>query len=110
MPRTALTPSVREIQAHFAEAFRVVAPVFAYLHEQEEMNVLLKDFGELAARCRRDRLDGFATLAKRDLLLAVAFDIDDLLDAYRAVFALFPLLGLDMRGIGKFLMQAQEEL
>ena len=44
-----------------------------------------------------------AAFADDDLLLAVALDIDRLLDARRAVLLLGPRLGLDRRLIGQFL-------
>jgi len=86
----------RKLQPHLAIAFGIVAPVLAHLHEQEEVHFLLEDVANLLACGLADRADRFALMAEHDLLLAVALDVDDLLDAHRAVLLLFPFLGLDM--------------
>ena len=62
---------------------------------------------DLGARGGADRLDGLAALAEHDFALAVALDIDRLLDAHRAVLEFLPDLGLDGRLVGQFLMQPQ---
>ena len=57
-----------------------------------------------------DGLDRLAALAQHDALVARAADIDDLVDAGRAVLALLPALGLDGELIGDFLVQPQGQL
>src|SRR5205814_4726699 len=97
-------------QAHLAVAFRVVAPPFPHLDEEKEMRRLLDRNGDVGARRRPDRLDRLAALAEHDLALALALDIDRLLDAHRAVLELLPDFGLDRRLIRQFLVQPQIEL
>ena len=70
-------------------------PVLAHLDEQEQMDAAAEQFFQLLARQFADRLDGRAALAQHDRLLAVALDIDHLVDLHRAVLALFPFLGFD---------------
>src|SRR5690606_9612217 len=84
---------VRELQSHLAIALRVVAPVLANLHEQEQVHGLLEDFADLPASGLPDRADCLALVAKNDLFLAVALDIDHLLYAHRPVRLFFPTLG-----------------
>src|SRR5271157_2286046 len=43
---------LRELKSHLAVAVRIVAPVFAYLHVQEQMHAGADDFGKLFARIR----------------------------------------------------------
>ena len=62
------------------------------------------------ARLLADELDRLAALAEHNHLLAVALDIDHLVDADRTILALFPFFGFDRRGIGQFIMQAQIDL
>ncbi len=85
----------------------VVAPALAHLHEQEQVH-LLDDLGDLLARLGADRLDGRAALAEHDLALALALDIDRLLDAHRAVAQFLPAVGLDRRLIGQLLVQPRD--
>src|SRR5258708_35550425 len=74
----------RKLQAHLAVALGVVAPAFAHLDEQEQVDGRLEHLRDLAPRLRADRLDGRPTLAQHDLALALALDIDRLLDPGRA--------------------------
>src|SRR5690606_29188672 len=101
---------LRKIQSHLAVAFAVLAPVFAYLHEQKEMHSGAEQFLKLLARHLADRLDGLSALSQRDLALALALHIDDLLDADRAVLLLLPAFGFDGERVWQFVMQAQKEL
>src|SRR5690606_36608766 len=103
-------PSAWKFQSHLAIAFRIVTPVFSHLHKQEEGHWLIQDFADLLARGLPDRPDRLALVAQNDLLLAVALDIDDLLDAHRTVLLFFPSLGLDMGRIRQFLMQPEIKL
>src|SRR5687768_14968666 len=80
--------SAWEIKSHLTIAVWVVAPVPAHLHEQEEMHLLLEDPGELLAGRLADRLQRLAAMPEHDRFLAVALDIDHLLDPDRAVLAL----------------------
>ena len=64
----------------------------------------------LLARQLADELDRLAALAEHDGLLAVALDIDHLVDLDGAVLALLPGLGLDGGGIGQLLVQALVDL
>ena len=43
---------MREFEAHLAETFRIVAPVFTYLDEKEEVDRLFQDFRQFLARSR----------------------------------------------------------
>ena len=70
----------------------------------------LEHLAELVPRAGADLLDARAALAEHDRALAVALDIDDLLDPHAAVLALFPFLGLDRGRIGQLLVKLQEEL
>ena len=70
----------------------------------------LEHLAELVPRAGADLLDARAALAEHDRALAVALDVDDLLDAHAAVLALFPLLGLDRGLVGQLLVKLQEDL
>src|SRR5690606_31458974 len=94
-------PLTREVEPHLAVALGVVAPVLAHLDEQEEVDLLFEDLADLLPCRLADGADRLALVAEHDALLAVALDIDHLLDAHRAVLFLLPLLGFDMGGIGK---------
>src|SRR5262249_20932762 len=89
------------VQAHLPVALRVFVPALAHLDEQEEVNRSVDHLGDLFSRGHRDLLDGRALGAERDLLLAVAHDIDGLLDADAAVGKFLPGFGLDRETIGK---------
>src|SRR6187397_293513 len=99
-----------KLQTHLPVTLGVIAPAVAHLHEQEQVHLLLDDVGKLALRRLADRLDRLPGLAEHDLLLAIAFDIDGLLDADRTVLALGPALGLDRGLIRQFLVQFQVKL
>src|SRR6267142_154092 len=100
---------LRELKSHFTVAVGVVAPVFAHLHEQEQMHGDADDLRDLLARIRADRLDGGAALAEHDLALAFALDKNRLLDADRLVLAFGPAVGFDGGLIRQFLMQLAED-
>ena len=104
-PRESVSVTLGKFQSHLAIALRVVAPAFAHLDEQEEMHRRFGDLGDLLARFGADRLQRLAALPDHDLLLAVALDIDRLLDPDRAILHLLPGFGLDRRLVGQFLMQ-----
>ena len=74
------------------------------------MDAPAKEFLQLLPRGLADRLDGFALVAQHDALVAVAGDIDHLVDPGRAVLALFPVLGFHRHLVGQFLVQAQGQL
>src|SRR5690349_5127900 len=103
------TTSMWKLQPYLAIALGVAAPL-PHLHEQEQVHLLLEDFGEFLARRLADGTDRLSLVAEHDLLLAVALDIDHLLDPHGAVLAFLPFLGLDMRGVRKLLMQPEIEL
>src|SRR6185312_15297516 len=67
---------LRELDAHLAVALGIVGPVLAHLDEEEEVDGLLGERGDLLPRGDGDALDGLAALADDDLLLALALDID----------------------------------
>src|SRR4029077_9400590 len=79
---------VWKFQAHRAVAFRIVHPTFPHLDVKKKMHGLLNRRGDLGARRSADRLDGLPAFAERDLALAVAGDIDSLLNAHRTVLEL----------------------
>ena len=70
----------------------------------------LQHLAELVARAGADLLDARAALAEEDRALAVALDVDGLLDAHAAVGPVFPLVGLDRGLVGQFLVELQEDL
>src|SRR5262249_14796806 len=65
---------------------------------------------DVAPRIGADRLDALTALTEHDLTLALALDVDRLLDSSRSVLELLPDIGLDRRLIWQLLMQAQIEL
>src|SRR5580704_16738199 len=65
-----------KLQSHLAVALRVVAPAFAHLDEQKEMDRVLDRHRDVGARRGADRFDDLAALAEHDLALAFALDID----------------------------------
>src|ERR1700716_2946503 len=100
---------LRELETHFTITIGIFAPVFAHLHEQEQMHGLAYNLGDLFSRIRADRPDGGAGLAKHDLALAFALDENRLLDPHRLVLALGPAVGFDGGLIRQFLMQLRED-
>src|SRR5437588_360721 len=81
--RATIAPSIpRELQSHFAIARGVVGPSLAHLDEQEEVHRLLDQLGDFLARFGADRPDRLAALAECDLTLALALDVDGLLDTH----------------------------
>src|SRR3954471_7031378 len=76
---------LREFQSHLTIALGVVAPAFAHLHEQEQMDRLLENLADIAPRLGSDGLDALAAFAQHDLALALALHIDRLLDSHGAV-------------------------
>src|SRR5581483_1567746 len=81
---------LRKFQPHGAIALGILAPAFAHLDEQEQVHLGLGRLGDLLARRLPDRLDGGAAFAEHDLALALALDIDRLLDADVALAQLLP--------------------
>src|SRR5205823_457394 len=65
---------------------------------------------ELGTGPRTDALDPFPAFAEHDCALTRPLHVDDLPDADAAVRPVVPLLGLDRRGVGKLIMQLQEDL
>ena len=65
---------------------------------------------DVLAGGRADRLDRAPALAEHDLAVALAGDEDRLLDAGRAVGLVLPLVGLDRRLIGQFVVQPLDQL
>src|SRR5260370_25580438 len=96
---------LRELESHFSVAVGIVAPVFAHLHEQEQVHGHPHDLGDFLARFGADRLDGGAALAEHDLALAFALDKNRLLDADGFVLALGPAIVLNGGLILQFLVQ-----
>mmetsp|Transcript_22661 Transcript_22661/g.37215 ORF Transcript_22661/g.37215 Transcript_22661/m.37215 type:complete len:315 (-) Transcript_22661:2405-3349(-) len=71
------------------------------------MHFAAQKFGQLGPAGLAHRLDGLALVAQYDTFVAVAHDIDDLVNPGRTIFALFPSLRLDGELVRQFLMQAQ---
>ena len=96
---------VSGFQTHGPQAARVAGPVLAHLDEQKQCTGL-SSWSLSSSRASRPMcLDGLAAFAQHNLPLTFTFDIDHLLDADRAVGALFPFLGFDRRFIGQFLVK-----
>src|SRR5580692_4467595 len=72
---------LREFQAHFPIAFRIVAPPFPHFDKQEEVHRMLNLLGNILPRSRSNRLDRLTGFAEHDFALAFALDIDRLLNA-----------------------------
>src|ERR1700732_1419895 len=83
------------VQPDRAIVRRIVGPALAHLDVQEEVHRPLQHLAQLMARAGADLLDARATLAEEDRALAVALDMDGLLDAHAAVGPVLPLFGLD---------------
>src|SRR4051794_1025052 len=92
----------RELQPHLAVTLRIVAPVLANLHEDEEVHGAFRDLGDSPAGRLADGLDGLAALAENDLALAVTPPDPGLPDADRPVWAPLPLVRLDSGLVGQF--------
>src|SRR5262245_11399429 len=84
-PRLTVSGVLQVVEAHLAVALGVLAPALAHFDEQKEMHGCADHLADLLARRYGDFLDGCAGCAKYDFLLAVAHDIDCLLDAHAAV-------------------------
>src|ERR671913_1035016 len=89
---------------------RIVGPALAHFDVQEEVHRPLQHLAELVAGAGADLLDLGAALAQHDGALALALDVDDLLDARAAVGPVLPLLGLDRGLVGQLLVELQEDL
>ena len=98
-----------KVEAHLAVALGVLGPALAHLDEEKEVHGNARHLADLGAGGRADLLDGLPLGAEHDLPLALALDIDGLLDADAAVGELLPVGGLDRKRIGKLLVQAEEE-
>src|SRR5262249_45090628 len=85
---------LRKLEPHSTVPLGIVAPALAYLHEQEQVHGGFDHVGDLAPRLGADRLDGGSALAEHDLPLALALNVDRLLDPGRAILELLPLIGL----------------
>src|SRR3984957_6975739 len=99
-----------EVEPHRPVTLGVVEPALAHLDVQEEMHGRAVCFTDVFARRRADRLDGAPALAEYDLAVALAGDEDRLLDAGRPVGLVLPLIGLDGRLIGQFVVQPLDQL
>src|SRR5690606_1850335 len=99
-----------EFETHFAVAFWIIGPLFADFDEEEEVDRHLVHFHEFAAGFRADGLDGLTASAEHDLLVAVAGDIDHLIDLVGAVLLDLETLGFDRGVVGDLVVDAQEEL
>ncbi len=102
--------SLGPLQPHLAIALRIVGPFLADLDEEEEVHGDLEDLHQLLAAVGADRLDGLASGAQNDLLVRVARDVDDLVDAVGTVLLDGELLGLDGGVVGDLVVDAQEQL
>src|SRR5262249_26485531 len=94
-------------KTHRLVALGIVAPTFAYLDEQEKMYGRLDHLGDFPPRLASDCLYAAAGFAQHDFSLALALDVNRLLNADRAVFALLPALRLDCDLIWELLVQRQ---
>ncbi len=74
------------------------------------MDAAAEHFLQLGARQLADLLDGGAALAQDNRLLAVALDVNRLVDLHRAVRPIFPLFGFHRGGVGQLVMQTQVNL
>ena len=74
------------------------------------MDVAAEERLELGAGGLADGLDRRALGPEGDALVAVAGDVDDLVDLHRAVLALLPALGLDGELVGELLVEAEGQL
>src|ERR1700722_10264066 len=101
---------LRKVEPHRPVALGVVEPLLAHFHMQEEMHRRAMGFGDVLAGGGADRLYRPSALAEHDLAVALAADEDRLLDAGRAVRLFLPLLGLDRRLIGQFVVQPLDQL
>src|SRR5690606_11741732 len=104
---TIFTVLFRKIEAHFTVAFWIVAPVFSHFHKQKQMHILCKNLTDFFSCRLSDSFDRFAFVAKHDLFLTFALDIDDLLYPNRTVLTFCPTFSLYRRGIRQFFMQTQ---
>ena len=103
--------STLEIESHFPVAFWVVEPVLAHLDEQEQVDPLPQDSLELVPRRLAQCLELLTLLADQDGLLAIAQDVDGLVDPHlAAVRRLGPALSLDRDAVGQLLVQSVEDL
>src|SRR3546814_8280415 len=73
----------------------LIEPVLAHFHEDEQMDRLAECLFHVLLRRLAHEPYGLAALAQADRLVLIAADVDDLLDARRAVLEIFPALGLD---------------
>ena len=64
----------------------------------------------MSSRLHGNALDGLAMSTDHDLLLAVALDVDGLLDTDAAVAQLLPLRGLNGQAVRQLVMQPDEQL
>ena len=86
-----------EIQANFLIVGAFVAPVLANFHLQEEVDFAVQNFLQFLAGCGANILDGPATLAQHNALLAVPLHIDDLVNPHAAIAFEFPVFRLRNR-------------
>ncbi len=101
---------LREVEPHLAITLRIVRPITAHLHKQEQMHWRLDAVCDFLPSFHRDLLDRLPLQAKNDLALAFALHKNRLIDADRTVAKAFPVRRFDRGRIGNFLVQAQKHL
>ena len=97
------------VESERGVALGILDPVVAHLDEQKEMDAALQHAFQFGAGAGADRLDPRSLVAEHDRALALAADIDHLVDLDAPVLTLLPRLGLDPRRIGQLLMQLQRK-
>ena len=78
-----------------------------FAHRLRNQTFDFQQFRQFVARGLADPFQGLSALAQQDAPLAVAFDVDALFDAQRAVPALLEGRRLDARGVGQLLVDTQ---
>ena len=74
------------------------------------MDTTIEHMLELGAGAGADCLDPLSALTKDNRALAGPLDINRLLDPHTAVRPVLPVFGLNCRGVGKLLVQLEEDL
>ena len=102
----------RQLEAHLAIALGIVLPVLAHLDEQEQVHRRSRICVELACATSIETcLDGLPALAEHDRLLALARDVDRLLDPHRAVLERSSTRSVStVECVGQLVVQAVEDL
>src|SRR6516225_5981384 len=98
------------VEAHGAVALRILRPILAHLHMQEQMDLAAGERLDLRLGRQAHGLDPLPAIAEHDRALPVALDKDLLSYPDAAILEFLPGLRLDRQRIGQLGPELAEEM